>query len=99
MKLEIGLNMTRPINRRFVEDHSTESQKKLLTGMSEILFILTDEMEKVDQTIDSIKSNPKPDIEYMTMPLKLKCYRDGLKFAFKIITKYKQMESLMDDGK
>lgn len=91
--------MTNPLKEKSVKNPVEDSQNKFLLGMSEILFILTDEMEKVDQTIDSIRSNPKPDIDHMTMPIKLKCYRDGLKFAFKIITKYKQIESLMNDGK
>lgn len=91
--------MTNPLKEKSVKTPTEDSQNKFLLGLSEILFILTDEMEKVDQTIDSIRSNPKPDIDHMTMPIKLKCYRDGLKFAFKIITKYKQLESLMNDGK
>lgn len=91
--------MTKPINEKYAKSPTQESKDRLLSGMSEILFILADEMEKVDQTIDSIRANPKPDIDHMTMPVKLKCYRDGLKFAFKIISKYKQMESLINDGK
>ena len=66
--------------------------------MNEILFILKDEMEKVDLTIADIRNNPQPDIEYMTMPTRLRCYQDGLKFAFKIIDKYKQLEGKTDNG-
>lgn len=84
---------------RSLEDPSEESQKKIISAMSEILFVLKDEMEKVDLTIDDIKNNPQPDVEYMTMPIKLKCYQDGLKFAFKIINKYKQIESMTNNGK
>ena len=42
--------------------------------------------------------NPKPDLEYMIMPEKMKCYREGLKYTHKIIGKYKQLEGVMDDG-
>jgi hypothetical protein len=91
--------MTKPLNAKLSKEPIDESQKKLILAMTEILFILKDEMEKIEQTVESIKNNPKPDIEYMTLPVKLSCYKDGLKFAFKIITKYKQMESVINDGK
>jgi hypothetical protein len=69
--------------------------------MSEILYVLEIEMEKVDMTIENVRNNPKPDVEYMTMPERLKAYRDGLKYAFKIIQKYRQLERIAenDNGK
>lgn len=91
--------MTKRLGAKSVDDQSQDSQKKLITGMSEILYVLKVEMEKVDMTIENIRNNPKPDVDYMTMPERLKAYRDGLKFAFKIIHKYKQIEGVMDNGK
>jgi hypothetical protein len=91
--------MTKRLGAKSVDEQSQDSQKKLITGMSEILYVLKVEMEKVDMTIENIRNNPKPDVEYMTMPERLKAYRDGLKFAFKIIHKYKQIEGVMDNGK
>lgn len=91
--------MTKRLGTKSVDEQSQDSQKKLITGMSEILYVLKVEMEKVDMTIENIRNNPKPDVEYMTMPERLKAYRDGLKFAFKIIHKYKQIEGVMDNGK
>lgn len=91
--------MTKRLGTKSVDEQSQDSQKKLITGMSEILYVLKVEMEKVDMTIENIRNNPKPDVDYMTMPERLKAYRDGLKFAFKIIHKYKQIEGVMDNGK
>jgi len=91
--------MTKRLGAKSIDEQSQDSQKKLITGMSEILYVLKVEMEKVEMTIENIRNNPKPDVDYMTMPERLKAYRDGLKFAFKIIHKYKQIEGVMDNGK
>ena len=74
-------------------DHS-----KFANGLNEIQNIIEYEVRKIEKAIVNIRKNPKPDLEYMIMPEKMKCYREGLKYTLKIIGKYKQLEGVMDDG-
>jgi len=86
--------MTKISKEKLNSKQEVEPHKKILNlMMNEILFVLKDEIEKVEYTITDIKNHPRPDVEFMTMPIKLKCYQDGIKFAFKIINKYKEIES------
>lgn len=88
--------MTKQSEEKSVEEHQKDCQKKLISGMNEILYVLKIEMEKVENTIQNVKNNPKPDINYLTLPERLKCYNDGIMYAHKLISKYKQLESLID---
>ena len=70
---------------------------KFAHGLTEIENIIEYEIRKIEKAIVNIKKNPKPDLEYMIMPEKMKCYREGLKYTHKIIGKYKQLEVVMYD--
>tara|TARA_B100002019_G_C20796703_1_gene369262 strand:+ start:118 stop:354 length:237 start_codon:yes stop_codon:yes gene_type:complete len=68
-----------------------------LNGINEIQSIIEYEIKKIEKAIINIKNNPKPDIEYLVMPERMRCYKDGLKYTKKIIDKYKKFEGIMDD--
>ena len=57
---------------------------KFAHGLTEIENIIEYEIRKIEKAIVNIKKNPKPDLEYMIMPEKMKCYREGLKYTHKI---------------
>jgi len=79
-------------------DDSIEHMEKLFDCLNEVKSTIEGEHRKIERTILKLKANPKPDIEMMTLPERLRCYKDGLKYSLDIIKKYIQLESVSKYG-
>ena len=54
-------------------------------------------MGRVGALREKVRKNPKPDINLIVMPERLKCYSDGLKHCYTLLGKYRDMERVEKD--
>lgn len=90
--------MTKKIDTAKEVDVHLEYMDKLFDSLNEIKSAIEAEKIKIEKTIIKIKSAPKPDVELITMPERMRCYRDGLKYSLDIIKKFIQIESVSKYG-
>lgn len=60
--------------------------------LAEIMDEIENEMSRVSNLREKIRRNPKPDLNHLVMPERLKCYSDGLKHCYHLLKKYKDSE-------
>jgi hypothetical protein len=65
--------------------------------LSDIMGEIEGEIERVGYHRTKIRRNPKPDINYLVMPERIKCYKDGLLHCYSLIKKYRDMERVEKD--
>tara|TARA_B100000902_G_C26885144_1_gene704548 strand:- start:288 stop:473 length:186 start_codon:yes stop_codon:yes gene_type:complete len=53
---------------------------------------IEDEMDRVGHLRQKVRKNPKPDINHLVMPERLKCYSDGLKHCYHLLKKFRELE-------
>jgi len=49
-------------------------------------------MKRVSNLREKVRRNPKPDLNHLVMPERLKCYSDGLKHCYHLLRKYRELE-------
>ena len=60
--------------------------------LAEIMDEINEEMERVGHLRQKVRKSPKPDINHLVMPERLKCYSDGLKHCYSLLRKYRELE-------
>jgi hypothetical protein len=65
--------------------------------LATIMDEIEDEMGRVGALREKVRKNPKPDINLIVMPERLKCYSDGLKHCYTLLGKYRDMERVEKD--
>jgi len=65
--------------------------------LSEIMGEINEEISRVSTLREKIRKNPKPDLNHLVMPERLKCYQDGLKHCYSLLDKYRDMEKVPND--
>ena len=60
--------------------------------LSTIMDEVEDEMKRVSNLREKVRRNPKPDLNHLVMPERLKCYSDGLKHCYHLLQKYRDLE-------
>jgi hypothetical protein len=65
--------------------------------LAEIMDEIESEIIRVVNLREKIRKNPKPDLEYLVMPERLKCYCDGLKHCYTLLSKYRDIEKVETD--
>ncbi len=65
--------------------------------LSTIMDEIEEEMERVGALRVKVRKSPKPDLNHLVMPERLKCYSDGLKHCFHLLRKYRELERPTDE--
>ena len=60
--------------------------------LATIMDEIEEEMDRVGHLRQKVRKNPKPDINHLVMPERLKCYSDGLKHCYHLFKKFREME-------
>ena len=60
--------------------------------LSTIIDEIEDELTRVGSLREKVRRSPKPDLNHLVMPERLKCYSDGLKHCHALLRKYKELE-------
>ena len=60
--------------------------------LATIMDEIEEEMDRVGHLRQKVTKNPKPDINHLVMPERLKCYSDGLKHCNHLLKKFREME-------
>ena len=60
--------------------------------LATIMDEIEEEMDRVGHLRQKVRKNPKPDINHLVMPERLKCYSDGLKHCYHLLKKFREME-------
>ena len=66
-------------------------------GQQADLDEIEEEMERVGALRVKVRKSPKPDLNHLVMPERLKCYSDGLKHCFHLLRKYRELERPTDE--
>ena len=74
------------------KDHDLPNDSYI--ALIEITENIEAEINKIEKAILDIKKSPRPNVDLMTMPERMKCYKDGLNYTRKVIKKYLQLEGL-----
>ena len=60
--------------------------------LSTIIDEIEDELTRVGSLREKVRRSPKPDLNHLVMPERLKCYSDGLKHCYALLRKYRDLE-------
>ena len=60
--------------------------------LSTIIDEIEDELTRVGSLREKVRRSPKPDLNHLVMPERLKCYSDGLKHCYHLLRKYRELE-------
>ena len=60
--------------------------------LATIMDEIEEEKDRVGHLRQKVRKNPKPDINHLVMPERLKCYSDGLKHCYHLLKKFREME-------